>query len=302
MIDDERAFLAAIRAHPSDRTPRLVYADWLEDRGDPRAELVRVCEAMRRVPVFSGEYWRLKARRNQLRAGCPADWLAATGYNGSDYDPIFRDGVPDDWKGRWRLIREFTERWHGISLDDVGGRSDEVRSTEERLGLALPPALRERVAFLHDFRAFTLPLPGDDVDEVRPVDGLPALSIQRERFVLPMSKSAVVRLDMLDRPDPPVYQHGVLWTYLPTADTPAYCTTTAFAFSEVATTASPPGGRFRLWGEPVAPLLRRLGETIWVRAAFGSTEVYEAAQLVVIADPTPPGTKACVYARRPLPH
>src|SRR5436309_3198756 len=119
----EDAFLLAVRENPGDGGLRLVYADWLEENGDQaRAELVRVCEAMRRVPVYSDEYWRLKARRNELRPLCSADWLAATGYDGSRYDSLFRDGVPPDWRGRWRLIREFTERWHGIPMGDVGGR------------------------------------------------------------------------------------------------------------------------------------------------------------------------------------
>ena len=114
------------------------------------AKLVRVCEAMRNTPVFADEYWRLKTQRNELRAECDSTWLAATGYDGSDYDPIFRDGVPDDWRGRWRLIREFTERWHGIPMPDIGGRPEEVRTEEERLGLYLPPSVREWVAFAHD--------------------------------------------------------------------------------------------------------------------------------------------------------
>jgi uncharacterized protein (TIGR02996 family) len=40
MTQDE-AFLQAIFEDPSDDTPWLVYADWLEERGDPRAELYR---------------------------------------------------------------------------------------------------------------------------------------------------------------------------------------------------------------------------------------------------------------------
>lgn len=42
---EERAFLVAIASAPEDLTARLVYADWLDERGDPRAELLRaVCE------------------------------------------------------------------------------------------------------------------------------------------------------------------------------------------------------------------------------------------------------------------
>lgn len=41
-MSEEQAFLSAIVANPEDQTAKLVYADWLEERGDPRAEVVRL--------------------------------------------------------------------------------------------------------------------------------------------------------------------------------------------------------------------------------------------------------------------
>jgi uncharacterized protein (TIGR02996 family) len=39
----EEAFLADIREHPSDDTPRLIFADWLEENGDPdRGQFIRL--------------------------------------------------------------------------------------------------------------------------------------------------------------------------------------------------------------------------------------------------------------------
>src|SRR4051794_22487035 len=38
----QRELLAAIIAEPDEEARRLVYADWLEDRGDPLAELTRL--------------------------------------------------------------------------------------------------------------------------------------------------------------------------------------------------------------------------------------------------------------------
>lgn len=35
-------FLVAIRASPDDDAPRLVYADWLEERGDVRGEFIAI--------------------------------------------------------------------------------------------------------------------------------------------------------------------------------------------------------------------------------------------------------------------
>src|SRR5687768_12418256 len=48
-MSDEKALLAAIWDHPHEDTPRLVYADWLQEHGHPeRAEFVRVqCERAR---------------------------------------------------------------------------------------------------------------------------------------------------------------------------------------------------------------------------------------------------------------
>jgi uncharacterized protein (TIGR02996 family) len=39
---DEATFIRAIRATPKDRTTRLVYADWLDERNDPRGKLIRL--------------------------------------------------------------------------------------------------------------------------------------------------------------------------------------------------------------------------------------------------------------------
>jgi len=44
---EEGAFLRAAFAHPNDSAPRLVYADWLDERHDPRAGFVRFAERLR---------------------------------------------------------------------------------------------------------------------------------------------------------------------------------------------------------------------------------------------------------------
>jgi uncharacterized protein (TIGR02996 family) len=56
---DERQFLNAIESQPEDGTVRLAYADWLQERGDPRSEVVRVHEESKRsanhmVEVIAG--------------------------------------------------------------------------------------------------------------------------------------------------------------------------------------------------------------------------------------------------------
>src|SRR5262249_19805572 len=59
----QRQLLAAALADQEAEAPRLIYADWLEDQGDPLAELVRVQVALAR------EDDDLVPRERQLRAG-----------------------------------------------------------------------------------------------------------------------------------------------------------------------------------------------------------------------------------------
>src|SRR5436190_2015217 len=50
-MSTEDAFLDALLADPSDFETRLIFADWLEERGDPRGEFLRVqTELARWVP------------------------------------------------------------------------------------------------------------------------------------------------------------------------------------------------------------------------------------------------------------
>lgn len=49
MIEDE--LLAAIVQAPDDDAPRLVFADWLSERGDPRGEQIAVEVAPRVLQV-----------------------------------------------------------------------------------------------------------------------------------------------------------------------------------------------------------------------------------------------------------
>jgi uncharacterized protein (TIGR02996 family) len=44
---EEGAFLRASHSTPEDSAPRLVYADWLDERDDPRGTLIRIAERLR---------------------------------------------------------------------------------------------------------------------------------------------------------------------------------------------------------------------------------------------------------------
>jgi uncharacterized protein (TIGR02996 family) len=72
-VTQRDAFLRAIREHPDDDTPRLVYADWLDEHGDaPRAEFIRLqCRLARPVTLplsaeAAAEHDRLQQREQEL--------------------------------------------------------------------------------------------------------------------------------------------------------------------------------------------------------------------------------------------
>lgn len=73
---DDHAFLSAISANPNDLVTRLVYADWLDERGDLRAELVRLQVRLLGLSSDDPEHPSLKAREQELRGQCPPYWLA----------------------------------------------------------------------------------------------------------------------------------------------------------------------------------------------------------------------------------
>src|SRR5262245_36430740 len=118
-MPSEREFLAAIANDPHDLALRLAFADWLEERDDPRSELIRLEEDARSVPIHSAEYWRAKPRRQQLRAEAGHPFLVTLRYGRR---LVFADGIPDEQDGRWRLLRALCEDWFGRPLPDLGSR------------------------------------------------------------------------------------------------------------------------------------------------------------------------------------
>jgi uncharacterized protein (TIGR02996 family) len=64
-MSNDAAFLAGIRAAPDDNTPRLVYADWLDEQGRPGGEFLRIdCEIADLDPA---EFERREQERAKLR-------------------------------------------------------------------------------------------------------------------------------------------------------------------------------------------------------------------------------------------
>jgi len=71
---DDATFLGAIRASPEDDCSRLVYADWLEERGAPRGEFIRVQVALAHLPEDNDRWADLAAREQLLLEQHEAEW------------------------------------------------------------------------------------------------------------------------------------------------------------------------------------------------------------------------------------
>jgi uncharacterized protein (TIGR02996 family) len=93
----EGAFLSAIIESPDDDGPHLVYADWLEDHGQPeRAAFIRVQIALARLPHQDPRREELEARERQLLEEHGEQWAG----------PL-RDLV-DKWEFRRGFVEEVT--------------------------------------------------------------------------------------------------------------------------------------------------------------------------------------------------
>jgi uncharacterized protein (TIGR02996 family) len=91
----EAALLRAIQEAPDDDAPRLIYADWLEERGDAeRAEFIRVQCALARMDEYDDRRPALEARERELWTAHGKAWSAPLRPFSRKFD--FRRGFPDE--------------------------------------------------------------------------------------------------------------------------------------------------------------------------------------------------------------
>jgi uncharacterized protein (TIGR02996 family) len=90
-MSGEEGFLRAIAENPAEDGPRLVYADWLEERGDPRAEILRLEDALSRCPDGDSRRASLEARLRELLPGVGIGWLSVAGRRGPFLLALTRD-------------------------------------------------------------------------------------------------------------------------------------------------------------------------------------------------------------------
>lgn len=102
----EDDFQRALDANPTDWQTRLVLADWLQDRGDPRAAGYRAIALNRRCPLSArgagldvdGFWWhRDPIARGGQRNDIPDDWFALLppGKGSETFWPLHRQNEPN---------------------------------------------------------------------------------------------------------------------------------------------------------------------------------------------------------------
>src|SRR5262245_33050941 len=69
------AFLRDIKDNPDDDTPRLILADWLEDRGDPRGRFLRLQAEEARLPWNDPRRDALRDQAELIREEQEGAWL-----------------------------------------------------------------------------------------------------------------------------------------------------------------------------------------------------------------------------------
>jgi uncharacterized protein (TIGR02996 family) len=90
---DEAALLQAVMDAPDDDAPRLVYADWLLERGDVRGELIRLqCAHARIAKEWSPEARSLKERIDKILKASESSLAGET----AAYRPELRRGFVDN--------------------------------------------------------------------------------------------------------------------------------------------------------------------------------------------------------------
>lgn len=140
----EIELIAAIARAPDDDAPRLVHADWLQQRGDPRGEWIAVQCALAHAPADPA----LLARQAELALDRHERWLGELGL--VQGEGVFTRGFVEKVELSAERACELERLWSSPVRDivvrvDLGGNDEEVEQIASALARELPPAFRSLV-------------------------------------------------------------------------------------------------------------------------------------------------------------
>jgi uncharacterized protein (TIGR02996 family) len=96
MQTEAEAFLQRIRAYPDDDAQRLIFADWLDEEGDPRGQFIRVQLAIAALPVDDPARRNLQGQEQALLDAHREGWEAPL--RGLATGLVFRRGFVEEMK------------------------------------------------------------------------------------------------------------------------------------------------------------------------------------------------------------
>jgi uncharacterized protein (TIGR02996 family) len=141
-VSERDALLAAIAAHPDEDTPRLVFADWLDEHGDPeRAEFIRVQIALAQNADAKGdrapaEIAALAARERVLLGRNRVRWLRplrALGAGTSLHGDFWRGFVNDVGIDAEVFVERGNELWTCSPVVEL--RLENIKPVAKQLSL-----------------------------------------------------------------------------------------------------------------------------------------------------------------------
>jgi len=125
-MHQEESFLRAVLASPRDLASRLVYADWLEERGDPRSEYLRLWVARENLDDPDEFPAPARQRLAELQEGLDADWTTLIAL---DWERLYQ---------RLKIEEPGPDRIAVPKPDDAW-----LDAYEQRTGFRMPIAYRE---------------------------------------------------------------------------------------------------------------------------------------------------------------
>lgn len=150
MHAEEEAFIRVIRERPDDDAARLVYADWLDDRDDPRAAYLRAEAEWAALRPADEQHRPLYRRVSQLAAGLDPEWFAAV----SQVGYLVRR--------EWQRFSQSWEPYRGdITTEPIRDWLSAKRELETVFSRFVGPAATDRrFRIPADYLAFVTSIPG----------------------------------------------------------------------------------------------------------------------------------------------
>jgi uncharacterized protein (TIGR02996 family) len=75
LTNDDKGFIRSILDDPDELTTWLIYADWLDEQNDPRAEFLRLSVTLKQLAASKRARRRIEKRLTELRMTLDPNWV-----------------------------------------------------------------------------------------------------------------------------------------------------------------------------------------------------------------------------------